>query len=118
MKLAVLRGLLNLGLSLVVLKQVLLREPGQPLQVLSQKGKLGFNTLPVCFVPSQPTPYYTTLALMWCMQKKKALGPMGRSEEASWAHQTMRVRAADRLVENPNESPEDVTTKTLAYLVA
>lgn len=52
------------------------------------------------------------------MQKKKALGPMGRSEEASWAHQTMRVRAADRLVENPNESPEDVTTKTLAYLVA
>ena len=51
MKLAVLRGLLNLGLSLVVLKQVLLREPGQPLQVLSQKGKLGFNTLPVCFVP-------------------------------------------------------------------
>lgn len=31
MKLAVLRGLLNLGLSLVVLKQVLLREPGKPL---------------------------------------------------------------------------------------
>lgn len=53
-----------MGLSLVVLKQVLLREPGQPLQVLSQKGKLGFNTLPVCFVPSQPTPYYTTLALI------------------------------------------------------
>nr|QHR89946.1 hypothetical protein Q903MT_gene3968 [Picea sitchensis] len=41
MKLAVLRGLLNLGLSLVVLKQVLLREPGKPLQVLSKQGKLG-----------------------------------------------------------------------------
>ena len=51
-----LRGILNLGLSLVVLKQVLLREPGQPLQVLSQKGKLGFNTLPVCFVPFLPFP--------------------------------------------------------------
>lgn len=51
MKLAVLRGLLNLGLSLVVLKQVLLREPGKPLQVLSKQGKLGENTLTLCFVP-------------------------------------------------------------------
>lgn len=51
-------------------------------------------------------------------KKRRPLALWGRSEEASWAHQTMRVRAADGLVENPNESPEDVTTKTLAHLVA